>query len=176
MPSFQYSLVFSDAFNRAKKSPGPIATLPMINAKMYLITSPALAQSAFRNKDLSFEPFELAFAQRVLGLSDETMEPVRRPGFMGGFHKAVHAALVNEHLHRMNAVMLNEVATFMNGIDGTFEVDSLYLWIRSTLTTATCSMLLGSHNPMKHDPSLVDSLWCVLPTAIFNFADILITL
>jgi hypothetical protein len=169
MRSFPYSLIFSNAINSAKKGPGPIATLPMINAKIYLITSPALAQSAFRNKDLSFEPFELEFSKRILGISDDTMGNVKRPGFMAGFHKAVHAALVNEHLHKMNAVMLNEIATFVNGIDGVFEVDSLYLWIRSTLTMATSNMLLGSHNPLKRDPTLVDSLWYVFPTISFIF-------
>jgi hypothetical protein len=140
----------------------------MINAKMYLITSPALAQSAFRNKDLSFEPFELEFAQRVLGLSNEDMAPVRVPGVMGGFHRAVHSALAAEHLHKMNEAMLNEVATHMNRLDGTFEVGSLYLWIWSTLTMATAHMLYGSHNPLKQDPTLVDSLRYVVPTSFLT--------
>jgi hypothetical protein len=140
----------------------------MINAKMYVITSPALAQSAFRNKDLSYEPFELEFAQRVLGLSNELMAPVRVPGVMGRFHRAVHGALAAEHLHKMNATMLNEVGTYMNGLAGTFEVDSLYLWIRNTITMATSDMLFGSHNPVKQDPTLVDSLWYVVSTSLFT--------
>lgn len=49
----------------------PIITLPMLNGKMYVITSPSLIQSAYRNKNLSFEPFMVDFVQRVMGLSSE---------------------------------------------------------------------------------------------------------
>jgi hypothetical protein len=147
------------------KSPMPIATLPMINGKLYVITSPVLAQSAFRHKNLSFEPFVVEFAQRMLGVSNETMEPVRFPGdetrlsFVGEFSKAIHGAMAGEYLHKMNADALNQVAASLNAIKGTFETDSLYLWIRTMMTVATCNALLGSKNPMIEDPSLVDALW-----------------
>ena len=52
------------------KKPLPIATLPMINGKLYIITQPTLIQSAYRNKNLSFDPFMIDFAQRMLDLSE----------------------------------------------------------------------------------------------------------
>jgi hypothetical protein len=143
----------------------PIATLPMINAKLYMITSPALVQSAFRSKNLSFDPFMVEFAQSMLGVSDATMVPIKfagdekQPGFLDVFVREIHGAMVGEHLHKMNTDALREVASALNGLEKTFEPSSLYLWLREMMTIATCNALLGSHNPMIKDPSLIDSLW-----------------
>lgn len=143
----------------------PIATLPMINAKLYMVTSPALVQSAFRSKTLSFDPFMVEFAQSMLGVSDETMIPVKdlgdekRPGFLDTFVREIHGAMVGEHLYKMNKDALEEVAKTFNGVGRTFETGSLYIWLRDMMTMATSNALLGSHNPMKDDPSLMDALW-----------------
>ena len=95
----------------------------------------------------------------MLGVSDETMVPVRSPEFVPEFVKGIHGAMLGEHLYKMNADALNNVADTLNEMNGVFEVDSLYIWLRGVLTMATCNALLGSHNPMIADPSLVDSLW-----------------
>lgn len=143
----------------------PIATLPMLNGKLYMITDPVMIQNGFRNNKLSFDPFELEFAQRMLGLSDETMVPVRFPGdekkpsFLAEFTHEIHAAMVGEHLHKTNAAALNVVARVFNGLEKTFEVDSFYYWIRDAMTVATCEALLGSHNPVTIGSDLVKALW-----------------
>ncbi|CZS92162.1 uncharacterized protein RAG0_02645 [Rhynchosporium agropyri] len=59
----------------------------------------------------------------------------------------------------MNTFALKDVALTFNEMKDAFEPDSLYLWIRDVLTMATCNSLLGSHNPMKSDKSLVEALW-----------------
>jgi hypothetical protein len=137
----------------------------MLAGKTYLITSPALVQSAFRNKSLSFEPFMVDFAQRMLGISDEGMMPFRaaavdgQPTFMDGVIKAIHTSMMGDHLLKMNADALRLMAVSINQIGESKELDSLYLWLRQVLSMATCTALLGSHNPMIEDPSLVDALW-----------------
>lgn len=143
----------------------PIATLPMLNGKLYIITDPVMVHNAFRNKKLSFDPFTLEFAQRMLGVSDETMVPVRfagdekNPSFLSEFVHEIHGAMVGEHLHRMNADALNGVASTINGLGKSLEIDSLYYWVRNTMTVATCDALLGVHNPVKVGSELVQALW-----------------
>ncbi|KAE8450494.1 hypothetical protein EG329_006224 [Mollisiaceae sp. DMI_Dod_QoI] len=160
---FRYHGAYFDKLYARK--PMPIATLPMINKKLYIITDPIMAQNAFRNKNLSFDPFTLEFAQRMLAVSDETMVPVSFPGdektpsFLSEFVREIHGAMVGKYLHKMNADALNEVAVTVNRLGETFETESLYYWLRKTMTVATTDALLGSHNPLKHDSSLVDALW-----------------
>lgn len=84
------------------KTPMPICTLPMLNGKVYAITDPVLAQAAFRSKDMSFDPFVIAFTQKMTGLSDEAMEPIKylpeddkEPCVLHDVVKEIHAAMVS---------------------------------------------------------------------------------
>jgi hypothetical protein len=107
----------------------------------------------------------IEFAQKMLGVSDETMIPIKdpgdqnRPGYLDIFVREIHGAMVGEHLHKMNTHALNEVAITFNRLGKSFVASSLYLWLREIMTIATCNALLGSHNPMKDNEMLVDALW-----------------
>lgn len=63
----------------------PIATLPILNGKLYAIWDPTLVQSAYRNKDLSFEPFAAEFAQKDLGLSNDVAKLLRETDLVPDF-------------------------------------------------------------------------------------------
>ena len=80
----------------------PIYTLPVINSKLYVITEPVLAQAAFRSKDLSFDPFVVAFIQKLCGLSDAAMRPLKyipkdekEPCLVRDAAKEIHTAMVS---------------------------------------------------------------------------------
>ncbi|KAE9365750.1 cytochrome P450 [Stipitochalara longipes BDJ] len=147
------------------RKPLPAATLPMINGKLYVINDPIMAQAAFRHKNLSFDPFTLAFAQRMLSVSDETMVPIRfagdekTPSFLHEFVKELHGAMAEKYLNKMNANALERVSATVNDFGKTFKTDSLYYWLRTMMTLATSDALFGSHNPLRLDESLVDSIW-----------------
>jgi hypothetical protein len=132
---------------------------------MYLVTSPALVQSAFRSKSLAFEPLIQEALQRFLGMPQESMEPFsivddeNGPGFISQMVKVIHESLVGEPLQNLNANALDHFAIAINGIGVTFETASLYLWFRDTMTMVITNALLGAQNPLKADPSLIDSLW-----------------
>lgn len=81
------------------------------------------------------------------------------PGFVSKLVKVMHETLLGEPLQRMNANALGHVADAVNDIGATFETDSLYLWFRNTMTMVVTNGLLGAHNPLIADPSLIDSLW-----------------
>lgn len=140
----------------------------MINAKLYMITSPTLAQACFRSKNMSFEPFSTEFGKRMIRGSDEMWEPVlvvppgsKHPGLVTDIIKEIHGSMMNEHLHAMNAVALGFVANTIRGLGQITQTRSIYLWLRDLLSAATCASLFGSHSPFTADPSLVDSLWYV---------------
>ena len=139
----------------------------MINGKLYVINDPTMAQAAFRHKNLSFDPFTLAFAQRMVLVSDETMIPIRYPGdektpsFLNEYVKALHGAMVEKYLNSMNTEALQRVSDTLNAFGETFETDSLYYWLRTMMTLATSDALFGTHNPLRKDESLVDAIWCV---------------
>lgn len=152
---FTHSLILPSA---RKCLPG-VATLPMMNGKIYVITSPAFIQSAYRNKNLSFEPFMVEFSQRMLAISDETMGFIRKQDFLPEVTKQVHSSMLRDHVHRMNVNALDDLAQCMNAAGTTLELDSLYLWLRDILTMATCHALFGSRNPLRAEPSLQDAVW-----------------
>jgi hypothetical protein len=144
----------------------PICTIPLINAKVYVITQPALIQAVFRSTAVSFEPLMAEFAGRMLGLNDEAMIPLRdipedhkATSFNRVMTAEIHNSMLGQNLQEMNSQALRRIAFTINRMGATFEPDSLYLWLRTTLTMATGTALFGAHNPMIFDPSLVDSLW-----------------
>ncbi|KAF5511074.1 hypothetical protein CGCS363_v003100 [Colletotrichum siamense] len=96
----------------------PIATLPILNGKLYAIWDPALVQSAYRNKDLSFEPFAVEFAQKDLGLSNDVAKLLRETDLVPDFFGVIHPALNGAHLHRMNANALKYVSAELDRIGG----------------------------------------------------------
>ncbi|KAG9230466.1 cytochrome P450 [Amylocarpus encephaloides] len=149
----------------SKMYPPPIFTMPIFNSKTYIIQAPALVQSAFRNKNLSFEPFMAEFAQRMLGVSNKTMAPSltpateTRPSFMDEAHKVIHESLNGPPLQKMNTDMLNTLSVSFNELGDSFQPESLFLWLRTMMTMATADTLFGTHNPLKDEPSPSDALW-----------------
>jgi hypothetical protein len=108
----------------------------------------------------------LDFSQRLLGVSDKVMEPTRRqeqdpkvPSFVQQVIKEIYISFSGQALVVMNLSTLNGFASMLNCINDTFSVESLYTWLRSTLTLATTNTLFGSHNPMRSQPDLSGLYW-----------------
>ncbi|CAG8982251.1 hypothetical protein HYALB_00004485 [Hymenoscyphus albidus] len=139
--------------------------MPLLDAKSYVITSPVMCQYAFRSKDLSFEPHMVEFFQRMLNVSDATISLLKIPAgekeasMLRESSKAIHESLTGENLHRTNLKALESISLIINGIDGCFTSDSLFRWLRLTLTLATSDALYGSQNPFRINKSLIESLW-----------------
>ncbi|KAK0635126.1 cytochrome P450 [Bombardia bombarda] len=147
--------------------PLPIATLPMADKRMYMLTSPALIQAAMRSRSLSFEPFMNEFAQKMVALTDAEWAPV--PALTPQFIKTIHASLTGDHLAKMNLVALNNhVAFFLNKVipptsfSACLEIPDLYAHLKTLVTLATADGLYGpdpATNPFRARPSLIDDLW-----------------
>lgn len=138
-----------------------IATLPILGGKLYVIFDPAIIQSAYRKKTLSFEPFAAEFAQREVLISDETQRKMKETRLVPDFFAVLHPAMTGDHIHRMNATALNCIAKDINSIGegNNMEHANLWLWLRDVVTMATAEALYGPDNPMRQEPSLLNDLW-----------------
>jgi hypothetical protein len=137
----------------------PIATLPMLNGKVYVVWDAALIQSIYRNKNLSFVPFAVDFAQRELKYTDEEDKIVRERGLMDEFFDAVHEGMSANHTHRMNANALRSITEYLGGLDNEKEIPNLFIWLRDLMTVATCEALYGPENPLRGRPDLINDVW-----------------
>ncbi|ORY62501.1 cytochrome P450 [Pseudomassariella vexata] len=150
-----------------KRNSPPIYTLPVLNGKIYIATSPPLIQSALRGKDLSFDPFVVDFAQKLLGLDEATMAIIRDESkgttTNADMTKAIHGGLSGGNLLRTNRAVLEDVAAQLNafplGNDG-LEIPDFWIWLRNLLSAATTKALYGKKaNPFDTIPTMFDDLW-----------------
>uniref|UniRef100_A0A0B7KRF5 Prostacyclin synthase n=1 Tax=Bionectria ochroleuca TaxID=29856 RepID=A0A0B7KRF5_BIOOC len=148
-----------------KKKPMAIATLPILNGKIYAIWSPSLVQSALRNKDLTFDIFGIEFAENVFGLNKETMSIIRGTGsieesLVSKMMSAIKPTMTGQNLHRMNAEALKYIGSCINNIGGEgLNVPNAYRWLRELMTLATAEAIYGVENPFMKDPTLLNALW-----------------
>lgn len=139
----------------------PIATLPILNGKMYAVWDANLIQAVLRNKHMSFVPFAVEFARRELDYTDEHERIVKETGLMGEFFEAVHAGMSTQNTNRMNVVALKYVAERYDAIgpDDELVIPNLFIWARDLMTMATCEALYGPDNPMRTQPQLLEDIW-----------------
>ncbi|KAJ3543484.1 hypothetical protein NM208_g3553 [Fusarium decemcellulare] len=151
-----------------------IATLPILNGKLYIIFDPSIVQSAYRNKKLCFEPFAVEFAQRELAITNETFRIVRETDLVPEFFACIPPAMSGAYLHRMNANALNYISKQLEIIGSggkPLHVPNLFLWVRELMTMATTEAMYGPENPIREDPSLQDDLWAFeagMPVLLMN--------
>ncbi|KAF5538971.1 cytochrome P450 monooxygenase 8B1 [Fusarium phyllophilum] len=151
-----------------------IATLPMLNGKVYAAFDPALLQTLLRNKTASFEPFVFDYAKKTFALKQETFAKVKVPGVYDEFTEAIHASFQVRHLQQMNVHFLGSIAAKLNCAtiradstntgketvgNGRLHVENLYLWCRDVMSLATTRSLYGDTDPFNRDPSLIDDMW-----------------
>jgi cytochrome P450 len=138
----------------------PIASLPILNGKLYAIFDASIIQSAYRNKHLSFAPFVVEFAKRELNFDAEVDRIIKETDLMKHFFDAVHEGMATQHVHKMNAVALGNVARRWSQLGAETRIDNVWLWARDLMTVATCEALYGkTHNFMVQGSPLVDDIW-----------------
>lgn len=164
------------------KSPRAIATLPMLNSKMYAVWSPTMIHVVMRSKHMGLDNILEAYSQSFLGMSSAAIALYKANG---GIHNiktvAQAAALKGQPLAEMNLTALSYLADTMNGIgkgnsngnNGKLDIPNVYLWLRRHGTMAVCEALYGrTGNPMREDPSLLDAFWAYdenLPSLLPGF-------
>ncbi|KAL2877214.1 hypothetical protein SGCOL_007610 [Colletotrichum sp. CLE4] len=139
-----------------------IATLPILNGKVYGIWDPILIQAVYRNRNLSFEPFAVEFAQRELGFNNETLKIIEGGNLLPEFFEGIHVGMAADNLHRMNATALSYVSDALDDLcngSEVYETANFWLWMRDLMTMATTEALFGPGNPLRKDASLMKDTW-----------------
>ncbi|KAL0934528.1 uncharacterized protein CTRU02_211327 [Colletotrichum truncatum] len=139
----------------------PIATLPILNGKLYTVWDPLLVQAVFKNKNLSMEPFSLEFSQRELGFGNDFLKLLQTTTMVHDTFEAMHQAMTSTNVRRMNANALGYISGALDEIriDKPLEVSNSYLWVRNLMTLATTQALYGPDNPFRKDDSLLQEIW-----------------
>ncbi|KAM0211938.1 hypothetical protein ACHAQI_005092 [Fusarium lateritium] len=154
-----------------------LATLPMLNGKLYVVFDPNLLQTLLRNKTASFEPFAIGYAEKTFDLTPETFAKVKVPGVYDEFTDAIHASFQTASLHQMNVEFLGCISAKLDPmskgmmranatthgreavVDGVLQMENLYLWCRDVMSLATTKALYGDHDPFGANPSLIEDMW-----------------
>jgi hypothetical protein len=137
----------------------PICTLPMLNGQVYVINEPALIAAAMRNRNLSFDPFSLEFAEASMGMTKRHIEIFAAPGKMDEVNHIIHSSLTGENVLRMNVKALGDIADVLNAINPGkgLRVPDVFDWLRELMSMATMTALFGKNNPFTRED--VQNIW-----------------
>ncbi|KAH7359476.1 hypothetical protein B0T11DRAFT_307130 [Plectosphaerella cucumerina] len=105
----------------------PVATLPLLNSKIYVVWDTSLVQSVFRNKNLSIVPFAREFTTNELSL-------------VGNVFLLLYTTITAEHLRKMSVSALRYISDQLNtSFNGskTFEALLILLLINILLKLTT---------------------------------------
>jgi hypothetical protein len=142
----------------------PVATLPLLNSKMYVVWDTSLVQSVFRNKNLSMVPFAREFTTNELGLVGNVRRVMEETDLVAEVFPLVHAAMTAQHLRKMNLSALRYISdqlnTSFNGSEW-LVIPNMYLWIRDVMFMATCEALYGPGNIFRARDDLQEDFWWV---------------
>lgn len=144
----------------------PICTLPMLHGQVYVINSPSLIAAAMRNRNLSFDPFSLEFAESAMGMTRQHVEIFSREGVMDEVNNVIHASLTGDNVYQMNRRALADVADVLNDIkpESSLDVPDVFEWLRNLMSLATMTALYGKNNPMGKEG--IEQIWCAAQPAL----------
>ncbi|PBP21115.1 prostacyclin synthase [Diplocarpon rosae] len=150
------------------KQPHPITTLKILSQRIYIISSPALVQAAFRaSKTVDFEIIKATASCRAVNFSKQTTAIVQAPpdpargnsNYMLDLHREMYGALMGEDLLETNAKLLNCLAAALNRVGSGWEEKQLFRWLRTFYSVASAEALYGASNPIQADEKLVPMIW-----------------
>ena len=149
----------------------PIYTLPILNGKVYVVTSVDLVNAINRNSRLlAFNPFIAQLGRRITGHDEATSRIVQHnlngengPGYVTTIHDGTVLSLApGENLENMTKTMLAEASTYFKAIDPGQAI-SLFAWIRHMTTMSSSRAIYGPGNPFNQDEKrFVKAFWRVI--------------
>ncbi|KAF2455620.1 cytochrome P450 [Lineolata rhizophorae] len=149
----------------------PIVTLPTLNSRTYVVSSPPLASLVQRaSKTLSFNSLITEVTRRMVGFDEQTMaivthnmnnEDGTNTGLMLDVHHAMYSVLMeNPELYKMGQSTLRESMKFANSVKKEGEdLDDLFAWTQRGLSLSAATAIYGPQNIFALDPTLYDDFW-----------------
>ncbi|KAH9205612.1 cytochrome P450 [Leptodontidium sp. 2 PMI_412] len=156
-----------------KTQPSPITTLLILRQRIYIISSPTLAQLAFRtSKTIDFEIIKqhasckaIAFDQHGWDIINSPLlpdpeNPSRMANYMMDLHTEMYGALAQgPALLQTNKKVLNCLVRSLNEIGDVWEGKKMFEWLRGFYTTASAEALYGVENPVKWNEKFIQMVW-----------------
>ncbi|KAF2742740.1 cytochrome P450 [Sporormia fimetaria CBS 119925] len=143
-----------------------IATLPMLNGRMYVVSSPELASQVQRaSKTLDFVQLIVDVAPRMICLSKEgsiilsTAESKQKPGermVNTVVNHVIHPFLTPTAIADIVSSQLQDLTSFLNNRPATQEKENLYRLLMNEFIKVTMVTFYGPENPFAMHPELVD--------------------
>ena len=149
------------------KYPFPIYTLGMPGGtRTYVVNSPALVAAVQRNpKTLSFAPYVVNFAARILRPSERALEILgegideKGANLQLDTKKGMQASLAPGHeLLKLSKCMLEELSRCLEVFDSDTQpvkID-MYAWFRDAMTLVSTNAVYGPNNAFKEKKFLND--------------------
>ena len=146
-------------------------TLPILNGRMYIATSPGWAQAIQKaHKTLFFNTLVAQAMKNLFVLDEPSMalvndnlngESGKRDGIMLAIHDMMQTTLApGPELDDLNKSILNKLAPDVNGMakGGTVRIN-FYDWLRHHFSIASVSALWGARNPFTLYPDVEQAFW-----------------
>ncbi|KAH6687154.1 cytochrome P450 [Plectosphaerella plurivora] len=131
----------------------PILSLPVVNKKIYVISSPGLIAAAMKNPDLTFEPFLLELSAGAIGMTQKHRDIVSRDGNIDKGMDLTRLCLKGQPLAKLNVAALDALAEPLHAIDDGQDlvVPDVWNWIRDVLGQGISKSLFGEKNPLTKE-------------------------
>ena len=138
-------------------------TLPMLNGRMYISTSPALAAHIQRgSQTLDFEKLVIDFSPRMVGLSKEGCRILKNEEethmVSSVMHEVIHPLLAANRMKDMAITQLRHFSDTINALQDGEQVD-LFTFLTHEITAASMETLYGPQNPFAMHPELIKDFW-----------------
>ncbi|KAF2113987.1 cytochrome P450 [Lophiotrema nucula] len=150
------------------RSRNPIFTLPILNGRSYVVTSPALAAQVQRaSKTLQFDRLVVEIAPRLVLLDNETAnilkdvkaeeeKRIRMPTRV--IHDYIEPLLKLDKLDGIGNIQLAHFNEFFHRIQDGQQV-KLYHFLTREVFAASIYTFYGPENPFALHPELVEEFW-----------------
>ncbi|KAF2826757.1 cytochrome P450 [Ophiobolus disseminans] len=145
----------------------PFFTLPMLNGRTYVCTSPAIAVAVQRAAStLDFDALIAELGPRMVGAAAETQHILRDPmakqqgrrTMVDRSHDIINPPLAAHKMLEIAQKQVNYLSNFVNAIQDGEELD-LFVTMRGQMAAASMDTFYGPHNPFAEHPELLDKYW-----------------
>ncbi|KAK4221061.1 cytochrome P450 [Podospora fimiseda] len=165
---FRYQAKFHIIVSRKSNDKYPVASLQMLNGKMYAIWDPEFIASGFKNKILSVDPIIDGYIDNLMAPSREGLKVLISPEGHDMTHEMIKhlipTALRGVNLEKMTRTALGQLALTFTELAASptgEQIPNFYLWARHLLCFATSTALYGKpeHDPFRLNPNMEQAIF-----------------
>ncbi len=151
----------------SEKCKHPIFTLPMLNGRTYVVTSPALAAAVQRSSStLDFDSLIAEVFPRLINMNadsqrklfDAAADPEGKQTLIDRAHDMINPKLVPNMIQDVSEAQLKHFNDYFNSLKDGAEAELFHLVTRE-LTAASMFTFWGPNNPFALHPELNDAFW-----------------